>query len=287
MKTVILINPFLDRESEFYQPRRIKEELERCGVACDVLPNAWLADVGEKIGENLTGSYDLCVYLDKDKYLPRILEKRGMRLFNRAEAVELCDDKMLTHIALAGLPMPRTFFAPLCYKSGGNEDEKAGEIGSLLGYPVVVKECYGSFGEQVYLAEDEGELAILSRRLKNLPHLFQEFVAESRGKDLRVICIGGKAVAAMKRTAEGDFRSNLGRGGKGEKVELDGEARDLSERAASLLGLDYCGVDLLFGKKGYLLCEVNSNAFFGGIERVTGVNIARLYAEYMVATMRK
>ncbi len=285
MKAVILINPYLDREAEFYQPRRLKEELEALGVRCDILPNAWLADVGGELGEKLTETYDFCVYLDKDKYLPRILEKRGMRLFNRAEAVELCDDKMLTHIALAGLPMPRTFFAPLCYKRGGRED--AGAVGSALGYPVVVKECYGSLGEQVYLARDGEELAALSERLKRLPHLYQEFIAESGGRDLRVICVGGKAIAAMKRTSEGDFRSNLGRGGKGEKVEPDDEAKALSERAASLLGLDYCGVDLLFGKDGYLLCEVNSNAFFGGIERVTGVNVARLYAEHMVNLMQK
>ena len=281
MKAVILINPYLAKESEFYQPNRLKEEFERFGVACDILPNVWRAEIrGGEISETLSTTYEICVYLDKDKYTPRMLEKRGMRLFNRAEAVELCDDKMLTHIALSdcGIPMPRTVAAPLCYKNGA----RLGEFQTGLRFPIVVKECYGSFGEQVYLARDEGELSALRERLKYRPHLYQEFVETSAGRDVRVICIGGKVIAAMKRTAENDFRSNIGLGGKGEPFALDEAGKELCEKVASRLGLDYCGIDLLFGEEGFLVCEVNSNAFFGGIERVTGVNIARLYAEYMI-----
>ncbi len=285
MKAVILINPYLKTQSEFYQPKRIKEELGRLGVPCDILPNVRQAEISEgEIAESLTKTYDFCVYLDKDRYTPRMLEKRGMRLFNRAEAVELCDDKMLTHIALAGdIPMPRTLPAPLCYKG----ETEVGTLGAELGFPVVVKECYGSFGQQVYLANDEGELAALCERLKLRPHLFQEFIEESAGRDVRVICIGGNPVAAMKRVSESDFRSNIGLGGKGEPFALDAEGSALCEKVAKKLQLDYCGIDLLFGKHGFLVCEVNSNAFFGGMESVTGINVARLYAEYMVKECQK
>lgn len=285
MKAVILINPYLEKESEFYQSRRLKEELELLGVSCDVLPNAWQASIdGGNIVEKLSERYDFCVNLDKEKYVPRMLEKRGMRLFDRAVAVELCDDKMLTHIALAecGIPMPRTFSAPLCYKNGA----KVKKFGGELNFPIVVKECFGSFGEQVYLARDDEELASLSDRLKLRPHIFQEFVATSAGRDVRVICIGGKVVGAMKRTAENDFRSNLGRGGRGEPFHLDEEGTALCEKVCKILDLDYCGIDLLFGERGFLVCEVNSNAFFGGMERVTEINVARIYAEYMVNAMQ-
>ncbi len=279
-KAVILINPFLCTEAEQYQPRRIAEELSALGVQADILPNRFFARIeGGRIAEELSARYDFCVYLDKDKYVPRMLEKRGMRLFNRAEAVELCDDKMLTHIALSdrGIPMPKTIPAPLCYKEGA-----AAEICEALGYPVVVKECYGSLGQQVYLARDRGELIALSERLKLRPYLLQEYIPESAGRDLRVICIGGEAVACMVRRSRSDFRSNLSCGGRGEPFPLDGKIRTLAKEISDTLGLDYCGIDFLFQGDAYLLCEVNSNAFFGGIEGVTGVNIARKYAEYMV-----
>lgn len=286
MKALILINPYLNKESEFYQSRRLKEELERIGVSCDVLPNQWQAEiVGGRIAETLTRQYAFCVYFDKDRYVPRMLEKKGLRLYNRAEAVELCDDKMLTHIALAerGIPMPRTVPAPLCYK----DEAKIGEIALDLGFPLVVKECFGSFGQQVYLVNDKEELTVLSEKLKLRPHLYQEYIGTSTGRDVRVICIGGKAVASMLRTSDRDFRSNLGLGGRGKPYDLDEKGRTLCEEVCKIVNLDYCGIDLLFGERGFLVCEVNSNAFFGGVERVTGVNVARLYAEYLVRKSTK
>ena len=288
MKAVILVNPFLSTEREFYQPRRIAEELKARGVRATVLANAWVTSVGRTgRADILSRNYDFCVYLDKDKYAPRILEAEGMRLFNRASAVELCDDKMLTYIALAGkVPMPETYPAPLCYKAGAAaEDAKA--IGDALGWPVVVKECFGSFGEQVYLARDGAELAALSERLKLRPHLLQEFISESAGTDMRVIAVGGEAVACMKRTSGQDFRSNLACGGKGEPVAPTEEVRAIAETVSRTLQLDYCGIDLLFGREGMLLCEVNSNAFFGGIEEVTGVNVAGAYAAHICREIAK
>lgn len=281
-KAVVLVNPYLCEEAELYQPRRIAEELGLLGVSARVLPNVGTAEIGrEGATERLSAEYDFCVYLDKDKYAPRVLEKKGMRLFNCAEAVEICDDKALTHIALAGIvPMPETLFAPLCYKERAHTGG-AKAIGEKLGYPVVVKECYGSLGKQVYLARDGRELAALQRRLKLRPHLYQKFIPESAGRDLRVICVGGKPVACMERISGGDFRSNLGSGGKGIARAVPAEAAEICAKTCSALRLDYCGIDLLFGKEGLMLCEVNSNAFFGGIERATGINVARIYAEYL------
>ena len=283
-QAVIFVNPYIETEAEKFQPRRIKEELEALGVRTDILPNLFLAHVGrEGIAAELAKKYDFGVYLDKDKYAARLLEGAGMRLFNRAEAIETCDDKLLTHIALAGkVPMPKTLPAPLCYKSARASEERAAEIIETIGLPVVVKECFGSFGKQVYLAMSADELEHYISALKEKPHLYQEFIAESAGKDLRVITVGGEPVAAMKRTSAGDFRSNLACGGKGEKVIPDREAVALCRRISEVLDLDYCGIDLLFGREGMLVCEVNSNAFFGGIERVTGVNVARAYSEHIV-----
>lgn len=284
-RALILCNPYLTTEKEFHQLRRIEEELQALGIAPSRISNAFLAEIdrGKIALSRDIGAFDFCVYLDKDKYLPRMLERKGMRLFNPAAAVELCDDKMLTHIALAenGIPMPKTIAAPLCYKDLDNCAEDGDAPARFLGYPLVVKECFGSFGKQVYLVKNEEELVALRRDLKWKPHLFQEYIGESAGSDLRVICVGGEAVACMRRISGGDFRSNIGAGGRGERFPITEEVRALCKKVASVLRLDYCGIDLLFGKEGVLVCEVNSNAYFEALEKVTETNVARAYAEYI------
>lgn len=285
-RAVVIINAYTTLESELHQPYAIAKALRTRGVETDVLRNGCFpAYLGrESIAATWAEQYDFAVYLDKDKYLSKLLERAGMRLFNSSDAVEACDDKLLTAIALSGIaPMPKTLPAPLCYTpSAAVNEEMLNRAEELLGYPMVVKECFGSLGKGVHLARDRAELRTLSARLKGVPHLFQEFIQESKGRDLRVILIGGKVVSAMERRSEHDFRSNAELGGKGTPYTPDSETVALCERVAEALRLDYCGVDLLFGKEGMLLSEVNSNAFFGTIERVTGVDVAARYAEYLV-----
>ncbi len=277
-RALILINAYTKNERALNQPRRLKEEFARLGVHAEVLRNG-----APELLVNWGMGYDFCVFLDKDRTVSHLMEARGVRLFNRADAIEVCDDKTRTYLALFGkFPMPETLPAPLCYTPSEPVPENfLWAVEKRLGLPLVVKENYGSLGGGVYLAKTHGELRALAENLKLKPHCFQRFVAESAGRDLRVVTVGGRAIAAMKRQNVADFRSNLERGGVGERAVLDGEAARLSEEISAALGLDYCGVDLLFGREGYSVCEVNSNAFFGGIERVTGVNVARAYAEHI------
>lgn len=293
MKGLILVNAYTKSEHELNQPRRIQAELEGLGVKCELLRNdfvpAYISGYASGgVRSDAASAYDFCVYLDKDPYCSHLLEKTGLRLFNSANAVEVCDDKMRTHIALAGIvPMPKTVASPLCYTEHAPVSEQfLSQTEQLLGYPVVVKECYGSLGKGVYLAHERKELELLAAKLQRVPHLYQQFIAESTGTDLRVIVIGGKAVAAMRRISQGDFRSNAELGGRGEAAQLTPECRQVAERAAQALGLDYCGVDLLLSANGPMVCEVNSNAFFGTFERVTGINVARMYAEYIIDAMK-
>lgn len=290
MKSIaIIINAYSNLAHSLNQSARLKEEFAKLGAAADVIKNGQAAARIENgnVAAALAG-YDACVYLDKDKYLSAMLEKAGMRLFDRHAAVEACDDKMTTFIALAGhgIPVPDTLPAPLCY------DADAAPSAALLdaaerafGYPMIVKESYGSLGRGVYRADDRKQLEELEEKLKLLPHLFQRYISESAGRDLRVITIGGRCVAAMERRNEGDFRSNIELGGKGTPASIPDEAKRVCEKAAELLGLDYCGTDILLSKDGPLLCEVNSNAFFGGIESVTGVNIAKKYAQHVLCAI--
>lgn len=271
---IILINAYTQSQTELNQPKRLQEELKKLGVKTEIIRNLMFAD--------RFGGADFCVYLDKDKYCARILQQKT-RLFNRAEAIEVCDDKMLTQIALQGVaPMPDSLAGALCYTpSAPIGDELLGAVESRLGYPVVVKESFGSLGKGVYKANDRSELTAIAEKVKLKPHLFQKFVATSFGTDVRAIVVGGKVTACMRRVSQGDFRSNAELGGRGEPFALDDDAKALCKKVARTLKLDYCGIDLLFGEEGFLVCEVNSNAFFGTIERVSGINVAKAYAEHI------
>ena len=285
-KGLILINAYSRLKSSLNQSKRLKEELEKLGVSVDILPNDFFAAQIDCRGNirTKTEEYGFCIYLDKDKYISHMLEKSGLRLFNSHGAIEVCDDKMLTSITLAnaGIPMPKTLAGLLCYDGDAEIGENVfNRIESELGYPVVVKTSYGSLGKGVFKADNRGELTEIANKLKCTPHLFQQFVKSSAGRDIRAIVIGGKFVASMLRSSDCDFRSNLELGGRAQAFDPPQELISLCERVAKLLKLDYCGIDVLFGEEGYYICEVNSNAFFGGIEKATNINIAKAYAGYI------
>ena len=178
--------------------------------------------------------------------------------------------------------MPKTISAPLNY-SESISLEFINNVEKELVYPLVAKDNFGSLGKNVFLIKNHEELLDFEKNHYQNPRLYQEFISSSYGFDYRVIVIGGRMVAAMKRVNKEDWRSNIAQHGKGEKVVLSKEYQETAEKAAAILGLDYCGIDLLSGKKGEpILCEVNSNAFLGGIEQVSGVNVAKEYAKEII-----
>ena len=291
MKGIVLLNAYTKSAGANRQASRIAEELNALGVQTEMrLNGAFDADIFSS-RVRLAQKPDFVVYLDKDKYLSRLWEKEGVRLFNSAEGVEVCDDKMLTYIALAngGVEIPDTLPAPLCYYPDARvREEYCRVVEERLGYPLVVKKSFGSWGMDVNLIQNFAELTKIAEEYKLFPHLYQKYIAAKRGEDTRVLVIGGKAVAAMRRRNDGDFRSNIELGGRGYPAEITKSYREISERAGRLLSLDYCGIDLLEGEDGRpIVCEVNSNAFFNEAEKVTGVNIAGAYAAHIAREMKK
>ncbi|HIZ02862.1 MAG TPA: RimK family alpha-L-glutamate ligase [Candidatus Borkfalkia avistercoris] len=289
MNGVILVNAYIRSEGAVRQAERIKEELAARGIGARIEKNGnFLCRVAENritIAENT----DFCVYLDKDKYLSRMLEKCGVRLFNSAESVELCDDKMLTYIALAGggVNLPDTLPAPLCYYADAKvRQEYVKEIGAALGYPLIAKKSFGSWGMDVELIQNEKELAEVAEKFRMSPHLYQKYVAAHRGEDYRVLVVGGRSIAVMKRTNRHDFRSNIECGGTGSRAEVPADFIAQAERCAEILGLDYCGVDILDDGGRPVVCEVNSNAFFNEAEKVTGVNVAGAFAGHIASALK-
>lgn len=287
MKVLIVVNAYIKNKSQISQAERIAEELQKRGATVEIKKNFALAEISGNAVK--AEKYDFCVFLDKDRVAARLLEKSGLRLFNTAAAIEVCDDKMLTNIALSsgGFNIPDCIYAPLCYNEGSEINaEFLSGVAQKLSLPLVAKLNYGSLGAGVTLIENTQELCAYERRNLLSPHFYQRFIDCGCGEDIRVIVIGGEAVCAMKRRNESDFRSNIELGGKGENYPLTKELAALCEGVAKTLELDYCGVDILKDKNGKpYVCEVNSNAFFAAAERVCGVNVAGAYAEYMLGKL--
>ena len=258
---------------------------EKAGARLEMMTNAQA--LSALMHNSLTPeNTDFVLFWDKDLYLAQMLEKKGLRLFNSARAVELCDDKAKTFIELesAGIRQPRTIPAPFTF-SNISRDDKAFfiEEAELLGYPLVVKECFGSFGQQVYLVKNEGELLKTVSALGAKPFIMQEFIASSAGRDIRINVVGNEAVSAMLRYSEnGDFRSNLTIGGKSQPYEASKEQKYLAVKACHALGLDFAGVDVMFGENDEpIICEVNSNPHFVTTLECTGIDLAELIIDYI------
>ena len=289
MRGVALVNAYYQTDEIMYQPRRMQEEFAALGVELEILSaDAMPFCVEGGALRSSLAKYDFLVFWDKDKYLLAAAEAAGMPVFNGCYGVTVCDDKMLTFLALAdhGIPMPKTLPGLLCYRPEAQLSQAAlARAEAELGYPLVVKESYGSLGAGDHLVRNRGELAAVMERVRLKPHLMQQFIGESAGRDVRVVVVGEEALGGMLRTSEGDFRSNLARGGRAEPYPVDGGTAALAVKIARILRLDYCGIDFLLGREGLLACEVNSNAFFGGFERTTGVNVAKKYAEHILRTL--
>jgi ribosomal protein S6--L-glutamate ligase len=159
-------------------------------------------------------------------------------------------------------------------------------IDRVGGAPVVIKLIEGTQGIGVLLAESvktaEGIVELLQSQKQNV--LIQKFVAESKGRDIRALVVGDRVVAAMRRVAQGqEFRSNVHRGGIAEPVELSEEYRETAVRSTQILGLQVAGVDMLEGKDGPQVMEVNSSPGLEGIEACTGLDVAGAIIEYIAA----
>ena len=230
---------------------------------------------------------DFVIFWDKDVRLARLMEEEGFRLFNSAQSIAVCDDKSRTYICLknAEISMPKTWIAPMTFAKDGYYDQTAyfEHAGEDLGYPLVLKESFGSFGAQVHLVQSEQELKTLLPELKNRPFLLQEYIKASKGHDIRINMVGENPVAAMYRYNDADFRANITNGGSMKPYEPKEAQVELARKVMRTLGLDFAGVDILFGEEEEpILCEVNSNAHFKNIYDCTGINVVDAIISYIL-----
>ena len=195
----------------------------------------------------------------------RHLERLGVNTFNSSQSIETVRDKLFTHqiLAQSNLPVAKTMLAKFPVDTAS--------VTKRFDFPVVVKTVSGTQGTGVFLCENreyfEDLMHLIQATKSNVNIIIQEFIESSRGRDLRVFLVGGRAVACMRRTAApGSFKANFHRGGTVEMAELTPEIEWLAAEAARLLGLDISGIDLLYDGDHFRICEANSSPGFEGIE---------------------
>jgi len=283
----------LSRGPKSYSTRRFKEAALQRGHEVDVLDTLKFAiDLQEGIPDLY---FRQKVLSDYDAVLPRIgasisyygtavvrqFQEMDVFCANTAHGITNSRDKLrsLQILSRHHIGIPRTTFVR-------DRKDVLPAIERVGGAPVVIKLIEGTQGIGVLLAESinaaESIIELLQSQKQNV--LVQKFVAESKGKDIRALVVGDRVVAAMRRVAQGqEFRSNVHRGGIAEAVELDDQYVETAVRAAQILGLQVAGVDMLEGKNGPQIMEVNSSPGLEGIESCTGLDVAGAIVDYISA----
>ena len=202
----------------------------------------------------------------------RQFERMGVPVFNNSDTLERVRDKLHAHQILAesGIPTPDTMLA----KFPINVEL----VEANLGFPVIVKTLHGALGSGVFLIENaksfDDLMTLVHETQPNILMIFQKFVASSKGRDVRILVVEGKVVAAMQRTAKaGDFKANYSQGGSVDEFKVDKAAAKIAIDTAKALNIQVAGIDLLFTDDGYTICEANTFPGFKGLEQATGVNV--------------
>ncbi len=227
---------------------------------------------------------DFVIFWDKDVRLAALLENSDTRVFNSSRAIALCDNKADTYIALldTGIRQPNTYLSAKQFRAC-TDLTYYHECANSLGYPLIIKESYGSFGAQVYLIRDESGLSECILKLEAKEFLMQEYVESSKGRDIRLQMVGDECVACMYRYNENDFRANVTNGGAMKPYVPNEQQLEMARKVMNCLGLDFAGIDIMFGDNDQpIFCEANSNAHFKNLYNCTGINTADYIFKYIL-----
>ena len=281
----------LSRNSKLYSTRRLVEAAQARGHEIDVIDtlHCYMDITSNKPTVRYHGQ-ELPKY---DAVIPRIgasvtfygtavvrqFEMMGTFIVNESVAISRSRDKLRSMQLLSrkGVGLPRTGFA-------SKPDNIKDLIKNVGGAPVVIKLLEGTQGIGVVLAETTKSAEAIIEAFMGLKAniLVQEFIKEAGGADIRCLVVGGRVIAAMKRQgAEGEFRSNLHRGGSAVLVKLTKEERATAVMSAKVMGLGMCGVDILRAERGPVVMEVNSSPGLEGIETATNKDVAGMIIEYI------
>ena len=273
-----------------YSTKRLYEEAEKCGWDVKVLDPLALTIVVDRDGGKI---FNRGWPVECEAVIPRIgysitrrgvaivrqFEREGTIVLNKSIGITQSRDKLLACQLMSDNEIPVPITAHV-----GSWKDTVRAVSRVGGTPCVIKSTEGTHGYGVFLAKSDQQARQLVYQMleRNMRPLVQEYIKESHGQDIRVLVVGGEVVASMKRKANGsEFRSNFHLGGSVQKIEINEEQKKIACLAASAMGLDLAGVDMLLSSRGPLILEVNSSPGLEGIETSTGVNIAGEVAKYL------
>lgn len=292
----IVHNGFVHHEKFTTLHAHLLQCAQEKGIDCKLVNHHELIIIQSNQKTQLIGKYannlpDFIIFWDKDILLAEQLELLDIPLYNCANAIRICDHKGLMHMHLNQhrIPMPETIIAPHVFPNCQLDDWGFfDQVIATLGLPLIVKESYGSFGFQVYMANTRDELIALGTRLQHKSHLYQKYIQSSHGKDIRLQVVGGEVVAAMYRHSETDFKANITNGGVAHVYTPTEAEKQLAIQATLAVGATFAGVDLLFGKNQQpLLCEINTNAHFINLFNCTGIDVAPFIIDAIIKDIKE
>lgn len=287
----------LSRNRQLFSIQRLLKEAKSLRVSCEVFdpldcqivvargangifihdkPAPSLDVIIPRIGTSIT-DYGLAVV--------KQFETLGVKVVNGSRGIADSRNKLRCLQLLA----EKNYDVPTTILMRGSRHARLA-LKQVQGTPVVVKLLQGTQGVGVMLVESVTSAESVLETMWSLGHdvILQQYISESAGRDIRAFVIGDKVVAAMRRQArEGEFRSNIHRGGEGQPVELKDSYKRLAVQAAKAVGLTVAGVDLLESLSGPKILEVNSSPGFEGIEAATGLNVARMMIQHALELHRK
>lgn len=289
-KTVVI----LSRKRSLYSTSRMVEAIKERGHRPLVLDTLRCNMILARDEPRMT--YRGVEILGADVVIPRIgasitayglavvnhFDMMGVPVLNNSVPISRSRDKLrcLQLVSRFGLDIPRTVMA----RDRGNVEDLVRQVGGL---PAIIKLIRGTQGVGVMIANTMSEVQTILDTFWELDQeiVLQEFISESKGKDVRALVVGDRVVGAMRRQAkkEGEFRSNIHRGGEGAPIELHPEYELAAVKAAQIIGLEVAGVDMLESVNGPKIMEVNSSPGFEGLEKATKKDVAGAIIDHAIA----
>lgn len=290
-KVLIVYDANTDEKSFEVQTKLLFDAAKKLGISITARSNVqiytMLSNTKVKSFESYA-NFDFALFLDDDVWLARNLEMLGLKVYNNSRAIDICENcaNMYQQLIKCGVNIPKTVILPSALSEYKKETIHpfVDQIIDDLGLPIIIKQWFGDLGRGVHLAKTREQAYEIVDRFEGRELLFQEFISEASGTDIRMYVVRNKVLASLRRTAgKEDFRSNTNFGGIMEKHIPTFVEQKLALDACKAVGCEFGVVDILKSINGPVVCEVNTSANIQYFQEVADFNVA----EHILKMLKK
>ncbi len=290
-KVLIVYDANTDEKSFEVQTKLLFDAAKKLGISITARSNVQIYTMLNNTKVKSFESYanfDFALFLDDDVWLARNLEMLGLKVYNNSRAIDICENcaNMYQQLIKCGVNIPKTVILPSALSEYKKETIHpfVDQIIDDLGLPIIIKQWFGDLGRGVHLAKTREQAYEIVDRFEGRELLFQEFISEASGTDIRMYVVRNKVLASLRRTAgKEDFRSNTNFGGIMEKHIPTFVEQKLALDACKAVGCEFGVVDILKSINGPVVCEVNTSANIQYFQEVSDFNVA----EHILKMLKK